>query len=46
MMKDVVNQEVEGMLKQGVIRPSNSPWSSPIVLARKHDGSWRFCVDF
>ena len=46
VMKDVVNQEVEGMLKQGVIRPSNSPWSSPIVLARKQDGSWRFCVDF
>ena len=42
VIKDVVNQEVEGMLKQGVIRPSNSPWFSPIVLARKHDGSWRW----
>ena len=44
--KGVVQDEVRKMLDRGVIRPSNSPWSSPIVLVRKRDGSWRFCVDF
>ena len=30
----------------GVLRPSVSPYNSPVVLARKADGTWRFCVDY
>ena len=38
--------QVQQMLSNGVIRPSNSPWASPIVMVKKKVGSLRFCVDF
>lgn len=39
-------EEIDKLLKQGIVEESTSPWSSPIVLVRKKDGSVRFCIDF
>lgn len=44
-MLEVVNKEIDEMLELGVIRPSRSPWNSPIVMVKKKDGSLRFCFD-
>ena len=40
------SKAVEDMEKEGVIEPSDSPWTSPIVLVKKKDGSTRVCVDY
>ncbi len=44
--KEQVHEMLQEMLDSGIIEPATSPWSSPIVLAKKKDGTLRFCVDF
>ena len=45
-LRGQVEEMVEKMLQQGVIKQSKSPWGSPIVLVAKKDGTTRFCVDY
>ena len=44
--KDAIEVMVKELLDAGVIRNSQSPFSSPIVMVKKKDGNWRMCVDY
>lgn len=42
----ITDQELNKMLKDGVVEPCKSAWSSPVCLVPKNDGTFRFCVDY
>lgn len=45
-LQESLKDEVELMLRLGIIEPSRSEWCHPVVLVPKKDGSIRFCIDF
>jgi len=40
-----IDEHVKEMIRAGVVEPSNSPWTSNLVVVKKKDGSLRYCVD-
>jgi hypothetical protein len=44
--KNEIEKMVQELLTAGVIRPSTSPYSSPVIMVLKKEGSWRMCLDF
>ena len=45
-MRESLKKDIDCMMKMGVIRESNSPYASPVVVVKKKDGSNRVCVDY
>ena len=44
--KLVCEEQIAEQLEQDIIVPSTSPWSSPVCMVTKKDGTIRFCVDY
>ncbi|CAF1610950.1 unnamed protein product, partial [Adineta ricciae] len=44
--QEMLREETQKLLKNDIIEHSTSPWSSPVILVQKKDGTTRFCVDY
>lgn len=45
-LRQVEEEQVKTMLEADIIEAATGPWASPVVLAKKKDGTYRFCVDY
>ncbi len=46
IQRKFVANEVDRLCKLGLVQPSKSPWSSPLVIVKKANGDFRMCVDY
>ena len=45
-LQETLHKEIDTMVNLGIIRPSASPYASPVVTVRKKDGTYRVCIDY
>ena len=45
-MRAELDRQLEEMKRHGIIEESTSPWHSPVVMVKKPNNEWRFCVDY
>ncbi|CAF0905539.1 unnamed protein product [Brachionus calyciflorus] len=45
-IRQEIENEIKKMLKNKIIQESNSPWASPVVMVKKKNGKFQFCVDY
>jgi transposase InsO family protein len=43
---DELKRQIDELLELKFIRLSNSPYASPVLFVKKHDGTWRMCIDY
>lgn len=46
VFRDEIEKTIAGLLESGHIRPSCSPFASPVVLVKKKNGTTRLCIDY
>ncbi len=44
--QEEIDRQVKVLLDDGLIEPTQSPWSTPVVLVKKKNGTWRLCCDY
>ena len=45
-VKEAMYTELDRLLAEGIVKGSHSEWSAPIMMVKKADGKYRFCIDF
>src|SRR5438128_3511363 len=41
-----LKDQIRELLDKGYIKPSTSPWGSPVLFVKKKDGTMRMCIDY